>query len=68
MKIVRAPSGVETIETECVEKCTKSHRIDEHHPEYVKIKAQLLVGDRSSIFCYHELLELGHTAAPRHRN
>jgi hypothetical protein len=68
MKITHTEHGTEILEVACVEGCTEVHRIDELHPEYAKIKAQLLAGDRSGILCYHELLATRRTAAPRKCN
>jgi hypothetical protein len=53
-----SPRGLNTkgtvyIELACVGKCERPYRLDEHHPEYARIKEALDRGDRSVIRCYH---------------
>lgn len=45
--------GCVYIETSCVGRCDQPYRLDEHHPEFAKVKAALEAGDRRVIFCYH---------------
>lgn len=49
-------NGHEILTTHCPGRgCVRSYSIDSNHPLYADVKAALERGDRSVLFCYHDL-------------